>query len=243
MADNSVDTAELVDGAVETAKINDLAVTTGKIDDLAVTTGKLAATSVTAAKIGSDVAGNGLEGGNGSALSVNVDDSTIEISSDNIQVKDAGITTAKLSTPTYYTGTGGSGSRTTGAGYPGSDDLTVSATVVANRPIFVSLVSNGGTNGVSARSVGGGAFGTYDMLGQVDLYVDGVQKGGAHQIVAWQVDTSAAIGVGVPPSTFLWTLAPGQVTAGTWTFGVRFSSSGTNCNVVWTSVAVQVFQV
>jgi len=41
-----------------------------RIKDLGVSTAKLAATSVTAAKLGSDVAGAGLAGGNGSALSV-----------------------------------------------------------------------------------------------------------------------------------------------------------------------------
>lgn len=41
-----------------------------RIKDLGVTTAKLAATSVTAAKLGSDVAGAGLTGGNGSAIAV-----------------------------------------------------------------------------------------------------------------------------------------------------------------------------
>jgi len=52
--------------------------------------------AVTSAKIASAVAGNGLAGGAGSALSVNVDDSTIEINSDSLRVKDGGIVTAKL---------------------------------------------------------------------------------------------------------------------------------------------------
>jgi hypothetical protein len=62
--------ATIANSAVTTTKIADSAVTTAKINDLAVTTGKLAATSVTAAKLGSDVAGSGLSGGNGSALAV-----------------------------------------------------------------------------------------------------------------------------------------------------------------------------
>lgn len=44
-----------------------------QIKDLGVTTAKLAATSVTAAKLGNDVAGDGLTGGNGSALDVQPD--------------------------------------------------------------------------------------------------------------------------------------------------------------------------
>jgi len=42
-------------------------------------------------------AGDGLAGGNGAPFSVNVDDSTIEISSDTVQLKDSGITDAKIS--------------------------------------------------------------------------------------------------------------------------------------------------
>jgi len=51
---------------------------------------------VTEAKLAASVAGDGLTGGAGSALSVNVDNSTIEIVSDALQVKDGGITEAKL---------------------------------------------------------------------------------------------------------------------------------------------------
>lgn len=61
-----------------------------------VATGGITDGAVTAAKIASAVAGNGLAGGAGTALSVNVDDSTIEINSDSLRVKDSGISTAKL---------------------------------------------------------------------------------------------------------------------------------------------------
>ena len=71
-------------------------VATGGITDLAVTTGKLAAASVTAAKVAAEVAGSGLVGGAGDALAVNVDDSTLEIQSDALRVKDLGVTTAKI---------------------------------------------------------------------------------------------------------------------------------------------------
>jgi hypothetical protein len=52
--------------------------------------------AVTSEKIATSVAGNGLGGGGGSALSVNVDDSTIEINADTLRVKDAGVVTAKI---------------------------------------------------------------------------------------------------------------------------------------------------
>jgi microcystin-dependent protein len=68
------------------------------IADSAVTTDKINNTAVTAAKIASAVAGNGLTGGAGTALAVNVDDSTIEINSDSLRLKDGGVTLAKLAT-------------------------------------------------------------------------------------------------------------------------------------------------
>jgi hypothetical protein len=68
--DLGITTSKLADDSVTTAKILDANVTTNKLADGAVTTQKLAATSVTAAKLGNDVAGAGLSGGNGSALSV-----------------------------------------------------------------------------------------------------------------------------------------------------------------------------
>lgn len=51
---------------------------------------------VTAAKIAAAVAGAGLLGGAGAALSVNPDGSTLELSGDTVRVKDLGITNAKL---------------------------------------------------------------------------------------------------------------------------------------------------
>lgn len=54
------------------------------------------ATKVDEDMLDTSVAGNGLSGGDGSALAVNVDDATIEIASDTLRVKDGGISTAKL---------------------------------------------------------------------------------------------------------------------------------------------------
>ncbi len=73
-------------GASSTFTIANSAVTTAKIDNAAVTADKLAAA----------VAGAGLAGGAGTALSVNVDDTGIEINSDTLRLKDAGVTSAKL---------------------------------------------------------------------------------------------------------------------------------------------------
>lgn len=56
----------------------------------------IAAGVVGVAELATAVAGNGLTGGGGSALAVNVDASTIEINADTLRVKDLGVTTAKI---------------------------------------------------------------------------------------------------------------------------------------------------
>lgn len=89
----------IADGGVDTTQLADGSVTVGKIGSNAVTADKINADAVTAAKINADVAGDGLvPNGTTGALDVNADDSTLEISGDALQVKDLGITEAKLAT-------------------------------------------------------------------------------------------------------------------------------------------------
>ena len=57
---------------------------------------KVADGGITATQIATAVAGAGLAGGGGSALSVNVDDSSIEINTDTLRVKAGGIATAMI---------------------------------------------------------------------------------------------------------------------------------------------------
>jgi hypothetical protein len=59
-------------------------------------TADIADGAVTAAKIAAAVAGAGLTGGAGTALAVQVDDSTLNIPVDTVQIKDLGVTAAKL---------------------------------------------------------------------------------------------------------------------------------------------------
>lgn len=73
------------------SSITDGGVKWGQVATAGITNG-----AVTADKIDAAVAGNGLAGGAGSALSVNVDGSTIEINADTLRVKDAGVVTAKI---------------------------------------------------------------------------------------------------------------------------------------------------
>lgn len=86
LSTDSVTTAAIADGSITEPKLATDSVSTVKIQDDA----------VTAAKINADVAGLGLVQNVSGALDVNVDDATIEISTDTVQVKDLGITTGKI---------------------------------------------------------------------------------------------------------------------------------------------------
>ena len=57
---------------------------------------KVATGGITATELNASVAGNGLAGGGGTVLSVNVDDSSIEINADTLRVKATGVTNAML---------------------------------------------------------------------------------------------------------------------------------------------------
>lgn len=94
----AVTNGRIQDGAVGTTQLADAGVTTAKIADLNVTTGKIAATAVDENKLAASVAGSGITGGAGTPLAVGVDNSTVEISSDAVRIKDAGVTEAKLAT-------------------------------------------------------------------------------------------------------------------------------------------------
>jgi hypothetical protein len=97
ITDANVTTAKIADSNVTTVKLADDSVTQAKIALGAVGTTELAANAVTASKIDSAVAGAGLSGGNGSALSVDVDDVTVELNGgSDIAIKDSGVTTSKI---------------------------------------------------------------------------------------------------------------------------------------------------
>lgn len=74
----------------------DSTVTDGGVKWGQIATSSITDGAVTADKIAAAVAGSGLAGGAGTALSVNVDGSTIEINSDTLRIKDSGVVTAKI---------------------------------------------------------------------------------------------------------------------------------------------------
>lgn len=121
-------TADITDSNVTTAKIADSNVTTAKIADSNVTTAKIAAAAVDETKLAASIAGSGLAGGAGTALSVNVDSSTIEINSDTLRVKDGGITGTKIASATI-TSANLASSVPAAVGMKSIQSFTVSATV------------------------------------------------------------------------------------------------------------------
>ena len=97
IANGSIDSsAYFAAGVVDATALASNAVTSVKLASASVSTAKVQDAAINESKLASSVAGDGLAGGAGSALSVNVDDSTIEINTDSLRLKDGGITNAKL---------------------------------------------------------------------------------------------------------------------------------------------------
>lgn len=112
IADEAIVADKLAPSAVTNVKIQDGAVSGPKLASGSVDSDKLAGTSVTAAKLGSNVAGNGLSGGNGSALTVKVDSTTIDTTgSGQLRVKENGITALQLATSVAGAGLTGGGNQ------------------------------------------------------------------------------------------------------------------------------------
>jgi hypothetical protein len=104
IADGAVgDSAMLADSVVSSSKIASNAITEAKVATGAISLNKLASNSVDASKIATSVAGSGLSGGGGSALSVDVDGSSIEIGGSGLNVKSAGIVAAMLASNSVET--------------------------------------------------------------------------------------------------------------------------------------------
>lgn len=98
--------------------------------------------AITADLIAAAVAGNGLAGGAGTALSVNVDGSTIEINSDTLRVKDGGITQVKQGAMAYDV-SASTTSTITSTSYVNVTNLSVEITTTG-RPVLLMLT--GGSN-------------------------------------------------------------------------------------------------
>jgi hypothetical protein len=160
----------------------------------------VAAAGITAVEISSSVAGNGLAGGNGTALSVNVDGSSIEITNDALNIKAGGVSNAMLvnsssilgSTPIALgsTVTQVSGLNVTGS-FTGSfkgDGSGLTGVVSSSYALTASYAENANADLAFSGSIGNG---TVDLASQV-LSIIGTSN---------EIETSAAgttLTIGLP---------------------------------------------
>jgi hypothetical protein len=96
LANDSVTQDKIANDAVGADQLAANAVDTAALQNSAVATAKIADDAVTKEKIAADVAGNGLGQNVDGSLEVNVDNSTIEINTDSLRIKDGGVSTSKL---------------------------------------------------------------------------------------------------------------------------------------------------
>lgn len=99
----TVSTANLADSSVTSAKLGASSVSAVKIASSAVTTDKLLNNAVTESKIATSVAGDGLSGGNGSALAVDLDGSTLSVAASGVKVSTGGVSANELASDSVQT--------------------------------------------------------------------------------------------------------------------------------------------
>ena len=166
MANSFVTTAKINDGAVTEPKLASDSVTAAKIAAGAVGTTELAADSVTAAKLNADTAGLGLTQAVGGELDVNVDDSTLEVSIDTLQVKASGITSSELATNSVTTAKIAADAVTNtkiAAGAVGTTELASNA--VTNAKIATDAVDSAqiAANAVGSSEIAADAVGSSEI--------------------------------------------------------------------------------
>ena len=150
ITDASVTTAKIADANVTTAKIADDSVTQGKIASGAVGTTELANSAVTETQLAASVAGSGLSGGAGSALSVNVDDATVEFNGGgDIAIKASGVSSAKIADAAIVEAKIASGAVTTAK----IASAAITTTLIADSNVTTAKIADSAvTNGKLANS-------------------------------------------------------------------------------------------
>jgi hypothetical protein len=146
-------------------------VDSAEITDATIATADLADSVVTSAKVATAVAGNGLTGGGGSALAVNTDGSTLEITADNLNVKAAGITATHLATSVAGNGLAGGAGTALSVGVDNatieisSDALRLKADGINAGHIIDGQVGvlDIGTNAVGSDEIAADAVGTSEI--------------------------------------------------------------------------------
>lgn len=125
-------------------------------DGLSYTSGVLAVNVASGIEIVGDTlristfaAGNGLSGGGGSALSVNVDNSTLQITSDTLSIRPSGVTGTELNTSVAGNGLSGGGGSALSVNVDNStlqitsDTLSVKAGGITGTQLNTSVAGNG----------------------------------------------------------------------------------------------------
>ena len=155
ITDANVTAAKIADGNVTTIKIADDAVTQAKISAGAVGTSELANAAVTATQIAASVAGSGLSGGAGSALSVNVDDSTVEFNGGgDIAIKASGVTSGKIADAAVVEAKIASGAVTTAKIANGAVTATqIADTTITGSKLVENTITQTQINGSSVFTV------------------------------------------------------------------------------------------
>ena len=122
---------------------------------------KVSSAGITGTELNASVAGNGLTGGAGSALAVSVDDSTIEISGDTLQVKS--IPNSKLANDGLMIGDSDIALGTTASAISGLTSLTVTklvgSSVTGSVGILAGPIVNAST--VAATKITGSFTGSF----------------------------------------------------------------------------------
>lgn len=96
IAATTVGTANLADSSVTSGKLGASSVNASKLASNAVETAKISNNAVDATKIATSVAGNGITGGNGSALAVQNDGATLTVAGSGVKVSTGGIAANEL---------------------------------------------------------------------------------------------------------------------------------------------------
>lgn len=188
--------------------------------------------AVTAAELDATVAGNGLAGGAGTALSVNVDGTTLEINADALRVKDGGLAAAKLASatsaqllvanasgvPTWRTVTGdvtidNLGATAIAAGVIVNNDVNAAAAIAYTKLALAASIKNADLATTSGEL--GGAWGSGTLTG----FTNATGGAGTYtyfrmgKLVALQINITAGTATAAGVVTFSLSGSPFTTTA------------------------------
>ena len=154
-------------GALTFTNVDGLSVNLGATIDLSSNALIVKTNTIGPTHLTTSVAGNGLAGGNGTALSVNVDGSTLEINTDSLRVKDAGVGRAKFNADVVKTNGGLSFATTAGATgglSVNTDGTTIELSVTGGLRVKDAGVGKAKLNSDVVKSLGGLTFSNVNGL-------------------------------------------------------------------------------